>query len=232
MSLKSAACSIGLLLLVLPVASGTAEPKFTPLFDGKSLEGWQVRGGKATYKVEDGAIVGTTTEGSPNTFLCTKKNYGDFELRFEVKCDPKLNSGVQVRSHALEKESPMPGNAKRMRPAGTVYGPQVEIAVGGNAGRIWDEARHGKWRDPNPDEKARQAYQGDKWNRYRVVVQGDHIRTWVNGVPVADAQLTDKEDATGFIGLQVHGIRSGTGPFQVRWRDLQIRELKPGEKVE
>lgn len=232
MSLPSCVPSAVFLLTFFPLAAEAADAKFAPLFDGKTLDGWQVRGGKAAYKAEDGTIVGSTTEGSPNTFLCTKKNYGDFELRFEVKCDPKLNSGVQVRSHALEKESPAPGNPKRIRPAGTVYGPQVEIAVDGNAGRIWDEARHGKWRDDNPTEKARQAYQGDKWNKYRVVVQGDRIRTWVNDVPVADARLTDKEDASGFIGLQVHGIRPGTGPFQVRWRDLQIRELKPGEKVE
>jgi len=67
--------------------------KFTPLFDGKSLEGWKVRSGSATYKVEDGAIVGTTTEGSGNTFLCTLKEYSDFVLEFEVKFDPEMAFG-------------------------------------------------------------------------------------------------------------------------------------------
>jgi len=229
--MKSAS-RVWIVLALFPIVALAADAKFTPLFDGKSLDGWEVRGGKAKYKAEDGTIVGTTVEGSPNTFLCTKKNYGDFELRFEVKVDSKLNSGVQVRSHALTKDSPMPGNPKRLRPAGTVYGPQVEIAADKNSGRIYDEARHGKWHDPEPGEKARKAFQPEKWNRYRVVVQGDRLRTWVNNVPVADVGLTEKEDATGFIGLQVHGIKPGTGPFQVRWRDLQIRELKAGEKVE
>ena len=53
------------------------------LFNGKDLEGWEQRNGTATYKVEDGCVLGTTSEGSPNSFLCTKKDYGDFELVYE-----------------------------------------------------------------------------------------------------------------------------------------------------
>ncbi len=211
---------------------GSGDKQLVALFDGKTLDGWTVRGGKATYKVEDGAIVGTTVEGSPNTFLCTKKEYGDFELTFEVKCDPKLNSGVQVRSHAYAKDTPQPSNPKRIRPAGDVYGPQVEIAADGNAGRIWDEARHAKWHDPDPSEKVRKAYKPDAWNRFRIVAEGDRIRTWVNGVPVADIRVEEKEYASGFIGLQVHSIKPGTGPYQVRWRNIRIRELKPEEKID
>ncbi len=76
--------------------------------------------------------------------------------------------------------------------------------------------------------KAKAAFKGGQWNRYRIVAQGDHIQSWVNGVPCAD--FHDDLDASGFIGLQVHGIKKGTGPFQVRWRNIRIRELKPGEK--
>src|SRR5687768_930757 len=68
------------------------------LFDGKSLDGWEQQNGTATYRVEDGCVVGKTTEGSPNSFLATKKSYGNFELKFEVKVDDALNSGVQIRS--------------------------------------------------------------------------------------------------------------------------------------
>ena len=73
---------------------------FVRLFDGKTLDGWVVRAGQATYKVEDGAIVGTTATEGANTFLCTTRDYADFELRLQVKCDPPLNSGMQIRSHA------------------------------------------------------------------------------------------------------------------------------------
>src|SRR6185436_16674553 len=101
------------------------EDGWVALFDGKSIEGWEVKGGTAAYRAEDGCIVGKTTEGSPNSFLCTKKLYGDFELKFEVKVDDDLNSGVQIRSAA--------------RPDGVVNGPQVEIAINGTAGFIYGE---------------------------------------------------------------------------------------------
>ncbi len=89
---------LALFALLCGVAAA-ADPKFVPLFDGKSLKGWEVCNGLATYRVEKGAIVGTTTEGSPNSFLCTTREYGDFVLEFETKTDPALNSGVQIRSH-------------------------------------------------------------------------------------------------------------------------------------
>jgi len=207
------------------------EKKFIALFDGKTLDGWEVRGGKASYKVEDGAIVGTTAEGSPNTFLCTKKEYGDFELMFEVKCDKELNSGVQIRSHAYEKDTTLPGE-KRPRPAGTVYGYQCEIAPGtATSGNFWDEARRKKWLDDfSKKPEAQKAFKDGEWNQYRIVAQGDRIRSWVNGVACAD--FRDKEDTRGFIGLQVHSVKPGTGPYQVRWKNLKLRELKPDEQID
>jgi len=195
---------------------------FVPLFDGKTLAGWAVKGGKATYKVEDGAIVGATTEGSPNTFLCTEKEYGDFELVLEVKCDKDLNSGIQIRSHVYEKDTPMPANPKRVRKAGDVYGYQCEISPSG-AGNFYDEARRATWLAKLPAD-AQNAYKPDAWNTYRIVARGDRIQSWVNGVACAD--FRDPADARGFIGLQVHGIPKGAGPYQVRWRNIRLRELK------
>ena len=72
---------------------------WSSLFDGKSLTGWSQKNGTATYVAKDGTILGTTAKGSPNSFLCSDKEYGDFELQFEVKVDDALNSGVQIRSH-------------------------------------------------------------------------------------------------------------------------------------
>ncbi|WP_406696042.1 DUF1080 domain-containing protein [Singulisphaera sp. Ch08] len=194
------------------------------LFDGKSLEGWTIRGGFATYKVEDGSIVGTTVEGSPNTFLC-KGDYKDFELELEVKCDPALNSGVQVRSHVYGKDDPDPKNRQR---AGVVYGPQFEIArkETGTAAQVYDEGRRGKWLNEIKSE-AKGAFKDDDWNHYRIVVQGDRYRSWINGIAASD--FSDPMDSHGFIGLQVHGIAKGQGPYQVRWRNVRIRELSAGE---
>ncbi len=101
----------------LPFSTARAEDVgFVSLFDGKSLDGWVQRNGLATYRVEDGAIVGRTAKNSPNSFLCTEKAYCDFELQFDVQVDVGLNSGVQIRSRSSKDF-----NDQR------VHGPQIEI---------------------------------------------------------------------------------------------------------
>ncbi len=221
---------VGLALICTVSLNASQKAEWKTLFDGKTLDGWQVRGGFAEYHVEDGVIVGTTVEGSPNTFLCTKKLYGDFILEFEVKVDPALNSGVQIRSDVYEKDTPtVVWRAGRkqtpMRKAGHVFGYQVEISneQTRSSGGIWDEARKAVWlADVSEDPAAGNAFKDNQWNKYRVICQGDWIRTWVNGVPCAD--LRDPVDQIGFIGLQVHSFR-GDKPVQVRWRNIRIRDF-------
>lgn len=226
--------SLRVIFALLPAAliSATAAAgDWVELFDGKSLEGWTRRGGTAEYRVEDGAIVGTTVEGSPNTFLC-RGPYADFELEFDVKCDSKLNSGVQIRSHVYEKDTPQPSNPKRIRKAGEVYGYQCEIdrQEDGVAGNFWDEGRRTKWLDDLAAKPgAAKAFKNDEWNHYRIVAQGDRIRSWVNGVPCAD--FRDSTDTSGFIGLQVHSIKKDAGPYEVRWKNIKLRELSPADEV-
>ena len=200
-----------------------ADTDWKALFNGKTLEGWVQKNGTATYRVENGTIVGKTTEGSPNSFLCTEKNYGDFELEFEVKVDDHLNSGVQIRSKTKE-----PGKNESV---GRVYGPQVEIAAGGandsHSGYIYGEATGRGWLTPPARLVLTKHFRNGEWNKYRVVAKGARIQTWINGSQIED--LTDEEShkthPTGFIGLQVHGIQKGTGPYEVAWRNLRIKEL-------
>jgi acetyl esterase/lipase len=225
--LKSLRLCFPLLTLALFLADARADDTgWVPLFDGKTFDGWTINGGTAAYKVEDGAIVGTTVEGSPNTFLC-KGDFTDFELELEVMCDPALNSGIQVRSHVYAKDDPNPENAQR---AGVVYGPQCEIAnkETGTAGRFYDEGRRGMWLD-ELEPGAKDAFHDDGWNRYKIVVQGNRYQSWINGIAASD--FTDDMDKHGFIGLQVHGIAKGSGPFSVRWKNIRIRELKPGDSA-
>jgi len=199
-----------------------------PIFDGKTLEGWVQAGGKATYKVEDGAVVGTAVPKTPNSFLCTRKQYGDFVLELEFKVDPSLNSGVQIRSHVYEKDTMVEiRGKKREKKAGTVYGYQVEIDPSERAytGGLYDEARRGWLNDLKDNEAAREAFRQGKWNKFRIICKGDSIKTWVNGVPAAE--LKDSMTARGFIALQVHGVgkhKDRVGK-QVRWRNIRLKEL-------
>ena len=205
-----------LIAAALLTLAAAQEEGWTPLFDSKSLDGWEQKNGTATYRVEDGCVVGKTMEGSPNSFLCTKKAYGDFELKFEVKVADELNSGVQIRSASKPDVD-----------KGRVHGPQVEIAVNGTAGFVYAEGLKFGWlSEDRTDPKAQAAFKKGEWNKYRVLAEGKSIKTWVNDVPVAS--LVDEKTGmlSGFIGLQVHGIKAGTGPYEVRWRNLSIRELK------
>jgi 3-keto-disaccharide hydrolase len=198
------------------------------LFDGKTLDGWVQRNGTASFRIADGAIVGRTREGSPNSFLTTEQDYGDFELEFEVRVDDALNSGVQIRSRTRPRST---GEGADER-AGRVFGPQVEIeASPGLAGFIYGEATRRGWLTPEERLEPHEHFRNGAWNRYRIVAHGPRIRTWVNGQPIED--LTDEEiyrgHPEGFIGLQVHSIEPGSGPNEVAWRRLRLRELPPSE---
>jgi hypothetical protein len=198
--------------LLLPLVG--ADEGWVTLFDGKSTAGWVQRGGKAAYTVEEGALVGRTVLDTPNSFLCPPKEYSDFVLEFEVWVDPKLNSGVQVRSES--------------RPDyrnGVVHGYQIEIDPSERAwsGGVYDEQRRGWLASPKDDPAARKAFKVGEWNRYRVEAAGDRLRTWVNDVPVSD--LTDGMARAGFIGFQVHQAKEAG--LAVKWRNIRLKELPP-----
>jgi hypothetical protein len=221
---------ISLIAVCAMTATSLAAEKdgWVHLFDGQSLKGWTQKNGTASYRVEDGTIVGKTVEGSPNSFLCTDAAYADFELQFDVKVDSGLNSGVQIRSKTKEKAD---GKEKNNQ-AGRVYGPQVEIessgAKGAEAGYVYGEATGLGWLTPPDNLKPHKTFKDGEWNHYRVVAKGPRIQTWINGQPIEDITHEEiyKSFPAGFIGLQVHGVKKGLGPFEVRWRNLRIKELK------
>ncbi|OHB73315.1 MAG: hypothetical protein A2Z25_09780 [Planctomycetes bacterium RBG_16_55_9] len=223
-------------LILLSAAGGAMAGPWVNLFNGQSLDGWSIHSGFATYRVEDGMIVGTAVEGSPNTFLCTDKEYGDFILEFEVKCDPSLNSGVQIRSQIAKGETHFVFRGqdgkphKQSIPTDRVYGYQVEIAQSqtGTCGGIYDEARRAFFiAEVRDDPAAKNAFKDNEWNKYRIECRGSSIKTWVNGVLCVE--LKDSMDAKGIIGLQVHGLGKNFQPYEVRWRNIRIKELDADE---
>jgi hypothetical protein len=227
--------SIALILTAALLTTLTAEDKKTDTtwehwFANGKLDGFTIVSGTASYKVEEGGVlVGTTTDGSPNSFLMSR-SLKDFELQLNVKVDDELNSGIQVRSHLAKEGDSAPEGAKKPLPAGRLYGPQCEIAVNGTAGNFYDEARRGTWwslltnTEAVRTDAAKAAFKKGEWNHYRILVQGDHYQSWVNGVLTAD--FSQPHDPEGHIGFQVHGIKKGTGPYTVRWKDVKVRELK------
>ena len=211
-------------LALTVTASSVSAAEWANLFDGKTLDGWIQKNGTAKYKVVDGTIHGTTNEGSPNSFLCSEKEYGNFELEFEVKVHNSLNSGVQIRSKTKD--------AKGDEKFGRVYGPQVEIEAGGDkgaeAGYVYGEATGLGWLTSEENLKPHKVMKDGEWNKFRVVAKGATISTWINGEQIEELTHEEiyKTHPKGFIGLQVHGVQKGAGPYDVAWRNIRLKELE------
>ena len=217
-------CAIAVMAGIASMAVA-AEQGFTSLFNGATLDGWKVRGGSAEYAVENGDIVGRGVPGTPgNTFLCTEKEYENFVFKAEFLCEGG-NSGIQFRSSARPDAKLKHGNR--------VFGYQSEIRPDGNScGRIYDEGRRGHkhklvWLDlstpSNRLDAAKAAFRKGTWNEMEIQCVGPSIKTWINGVKVAD--ILDDCQQKGFFGLQIHASKTAGGV--ARWRNIRIRELPP-----
>lgn len=197
--------------VIIPPRAETQAP-WQSLFNGKNLSGWKKLNGNAEFSVEGNAIVGRAQLNTPNTFLATVKEFGDFILEFEVLLDSRLNSGVQIRSLSLPDYD-----------HGRVHGYQVELDPSPRAwsGGIYDEARRGWLYHLEYHPAAKKAFQNNQWNKFRVEAIGPQIRVWVNGIQTAD--LIDDMTAKGFIALQVHSISEPSlVGATVKFRNLRI----------
>ena len=190
------------------------------LFDGKTLTGWKELTGTATYAVVDGAIVGTTVAGSPNSFLATTSTYSDFVLIAEVKLeDTSTNSGIQIRSHFDPS-----GNGGK----GKVYGVQYEVDPSARAwsGGLYDEGRR-DWLYPmSLHPEAQKMFTLNEYHQLIIECVGHEMRTWYNGHLAAD--VVDAADSAGFIALQVHavGTNEAMAGKKIYFKDIMLAPLK------
>lgn len=183
------------------------------LFDGKTLRGWE--GNLDWFRIEEKSVVaGTLKKKIPhNEFLCTEKEYGDFDLRLEVKLVGQgQNAGIQFRS-------------KRVPDSTEVSGYQADVGIAWDRpiwGAIYDESRRRKMLvEPDP-ELAKRVVKKDQWNKIRVLARGAKIRVFVNGEQTVE--YVEKDDTiprTGIIGLQIHSGK----PTEAWYRNLRIEEL-------
>lgn len=208
-------------LFIIGCSANSKDSEWEDLI-GKDLSNWQQINGPAIFKLRKGVITGTAVMSNPSddSFLCTKTKYGDFILEFDTWFDPKMNSGVQIRSESRSDYLD-----------GQVYGYQVELDPSPRAwtGGIYDESRR-LWLytlDINPQAKT--AFKNNEWNHFRIEAIGTSIRTWVNGIPCAD--LIDDLTPSGFIALQVHGIGSDSSSvgIQAKWKNIRIITKDPAK---
>jgi quinoprotein glucose dehydrogenase len=239
-----------------PPASPTAPAQaaasgWINLFDGATLNGWVHLNGGHQFMVEDGAIVGRTaaSSASMNSFLCTTREFADFELELETMVDRVTNQGIQIRSRA----KPLTTGRGFENTAGRVHGPQVEVrrTYPGlpPTGVLYGEALGTGWLTAQEKIKAGHRFFVDEgWNHLRIVARGPRIQTWVNGNLVEDLvnEAVYATNPSGFIGLQIHGLgereitQAGTAgagltvnqPLVNRWRKIRIRPIAGGSSSE
>jgi Domain of Unknown Function (DUF1080) len=206
------------LVFLFFISVSASAQNWVNLFDGSTLTGWKQQAGTAKFEVFHGTIMGVSVPNSPNSFLCTEQEYGDFALEMEVFLeDTSGNSGIQFRSHFDPT-----GNGGK----GKVYGYQYEVDPSSRhwTGGIYDEARR-DWLYPlslNP--KAQTAYNLKDFNKVRIECVGNETRTWINGVPAA--YLVDMTDYHGFIALQVHAAsKPELAGSRVFFRNIKIKPI-------
>ena len=202
---------LSLLFLCVCATAFGADAKPVPLFDGKTLKGWEGDTAK-TWKAEDGAIVGGSLDTTVprNEFLCTTKSYENFELKVKFKLvgdRAKANAGVQFRTKRIPNHHEVSGY---QADAGQDYW-----------GALYDESRRNKVL-ARPAKELIEKLVKEDWNEYTIRCEGPRIRLWLNGTLTVDyTEKDEKIDRTGLIGLQVHGGAKA----EVHYKDITIEEL-------
>jgi hypothetical protein len=200
-----------------PLAGQTPEAppapgKPTPLFDGKTMAGWE--GNPKMWRVEDGALTGgSLTEGvKVNEFLATTREYSDFVVRFQIKLtgtEGFVNSGFQIRSQRVPNSTEM-------------IGFQCDFGDPNWWGAIYDESRRNRVLSPSNMAALGPVLRRNDWNDYIVRAAGPRITTWINGQMGTDYRETDAAiPLSGKLGIQVHG----GGKALVQVRSISIQEL-------
>ena len=212
------------LVLSLAIAPGLvaqpAEAGFTPLFDGKTLAGWSLVGGKGEgYGVKDGVLYCAKGGGGK---LLTDKEYSDFVLRFEFKMPAEgSNNGLGIRA-------PREGDA-------AYQGMELQIideaaALSGKWGKLKDAQYHGSVYGVVAAKRGAMKPAGE-WNVQEVTAKGKKITVVLNGQTILDTDLSAVTDpavlkehpgllrSSGHIGFLGHND-------YVEFRNIRIKELK------
>jgi len=204
---------LSLVMTGLLHAQEKTEEGFVPLFDGKTLTDWE--GDLNIFRIENGEVVAGSLE-TPiprNEFLCTRREYGDFELRLQAKLTgPGDNAGIQFRTRRIPNHHEVSGYQCDM---GSAFGRKIW-------GALYDESRRKKILAEGPQPQVLAATRSDDWNDFIIRAEGDRIRIWLNGVLTVDYREKEEVERSGIIGLQIHGGK----PAEVRYRKLRIKDSR------
>lgn len=192
------------------------DTEFTPLFNGKNLDGWV--GNKSAYRAENGIII-VDPKGGGGGNLFTEKEYGNFIFRFEFLLTPGANNGLGI--HA-----PLEGDA-------AYVGKELQILDNGAAkyANLEDYQFHGSVYGVMPAKRGYLKAPGE-WNQQEVIVEHPRIKVILNGTVILEGDYLeaskngtmDQKDhpglqrSSGHIGFLGHGD-------VLQFRNIRIKEL-------
>ncbi|MDO6810745.1 DUF1080 domain-containing protein [Zobellia galactanivorans] len=225
------------------------EEGFVEIFNGKDLEGWE---GNPTYwRVEDGNLVGEVSPETPlkkNTFVIWQGGQADdFELRLDVKITESGNSGINYRSELLDSipyalrgyqadidgKNRYTGQNYEERKRTTLAYRGEKVLVKGqtdhNTAVLRDNVKKNCWQSREvveslgDSDSLKTKIRLEDWNHVRLVVQGNRLQHYVNGILMSDVTDNDSVNRkmSGHLGMQVH-----VGPpMKVAYKNIFLKEL-------
>lgn len=213
--------------MLIAAASSWAQQRnlkapWVSLFNGKNLNGWQMKGSNGIATVQDGSIVCHQVSNTPeHTFICTKKKYENFILEADAKIEGSLHTGFILRCI----------DAKSDTSHVALYGYQVKIDPTDRrwTGGVFDDFGH-KWTwfyTLENSEKARSAFKNNEWNHFRIEAIDDSIKVWVNDIPTCN--LVNTKYTKGYIAIKIHSMGKDTKMENVlmRYRNIKIITKNP-----
>jgi Domain of Unknown Function (DUF1080) len=221
---------------------------FTAIFDGKTLDKW--KGDPSYWRVEDGCLVGVVTPETilkRNTFIIWQGDMPeDFEIKVEYKISKDGNSGINYRSEQVEGlpyalrgyQADLNGPnsftgsnyEERRRTTLASQGQKTVLPpLTSEPDSLQAHIQNNQWMPKivteslgDPDS-LKTLIKIDDWNEYHIIVKGNHMQHYINGVLMSD--VTDNDIVNrrfkGFLGVQVH-----VGPpMRIAYRNFRLKNL-------
>ena len=242
--------ALAAIMLLAGVSQTVAQRKkdgFVKIFDGKTLKGWE--GDPKYWRVENGNLTGEITADKllkSNTFVIWRGGHpADFELKLEYRISAEGNSGINYRSDQLTEppfalkgyQADIDGKNRytgqnyeeRGRTTLAYRGQKVTVTSPDDPqAPVRDNVKNNAWTHTVVDESLgnidslRTFIKSDDWNECRLVVKGNRLQHYINGVLMSD--VTDNDTVNrkmeGLIGVQVH-----VGPpMKVEYRNIWIKQ--------
>lgn len=200
-----------------------------PLFNGKNLDKW--RGDAQVWSVEDGCIVGRTTDNyviKKNTFLIYNTPFSDFELTLSYKIIGG-NSGIQYRAKVLDESTFVVGGYQGdmeagIQHSGILYEEKGRGIIAKRGEQVLvDESGNKAITQFANSEEIQKSIHPEEWNTYRIIADGNHLQHFINGVKTIDVidNEVNKRATSGIIAFQVH-----KGPnMSVYYKDISLKPI-------